>query len=285
MPTISSFWVSARMRRAPSGARIDLVIGTSGKDDKMSGSPAPEDFGLLTPAEVDELPPNSDADALKSMLRWVKDFVAQPHPERDPENPNDRAAVCPFMPGSLAKGLTWFTLPNEPVRSPEDVMRIVDAYRDVLKELPPTRGRDARFKTIIIVFPMVDASAAPAFIDDVHERVAGEYRSDALMLGEFHSRNQKHGSHNPNFFGLQSPVPAMALRLMVALDYLFLTKRTGDPLKDLENLLAYTKAMARMDPPPSKKIQEMIDFFWDDLKLILKRAMEVPPDAQEGPPE
>ncbi len=102
------------------------------------------------------------------------------------------------------------------------------------------------------------------------------------MLGEFHSENQKHGSHNPQFYGLKSPVPAIAIRLMVALDHLFLAKSSGNLIEDLENLLAYTKSMSYMDPPPSEKVKEMLDSLWDDLKVLLKRAMEVPPDEQ-GP--
>ncbi|MFJ9847305.1 DUF6875 domain-containing protein [Kitasatospora sp. NPDC101155] len=186
------------------------------------------------------------------MLGWVRDFITQPHPDLESGNPESKKVVCPFMPGSLELGLTWFALASDPIRSPVDVIDALAKYKDLIKSIPPTSGREARYKTIIVVFPMVSSEAASEFIDGVHGKVAGEYRADGLMLGEFHPGNGKCGAHNPAFFPLRSPVPAMAVRLMVARDHVFLAKDSGDPLKDLENAKAYGDAMNAMDPPPSQ---------------------------------
>ncbi|WP_405805617.1 hypothetical protein OG729_10055 [Streptomyces sp. NBC_00210] len=245
----------------------------------MHGSPSPQDFNLLTPAQIQALPQSPDSSALNAMLEWVQDFIAKPRRERDPSNPESRLAVCPFMPGSLKMGLTWFALAQGPVESPDDVIRVVESYKDPLKALPPTSGMNAKFKTIIIVFPMVTRDMAPHFIDGVHASVSGEYKSDALMLGEFHEENRKPGQYNSLFFPLQSPVPAMAIRLMVARDSIFLTADAGDPLKTLENLKAYAKAIPQMEPPPGD-VEEMMRILAEKMEDIEKRARRVPPDTE-----
>ncbi|WP_327309642.1 hypothetical protein OG730_42125 (plasmid) [Streptomyces sp. NBC_01298] len=248
----------------------------------MTRSPTAQSFDLLTPAEIDELPASPDADALKKMLAWVRDFIAKPNPERDRENPDSPTAVCRFMPKSLTMGLTWFTVAKGPIAAPDDVIRVVDAYKAPLSALEPTSGSDAKYKTIIVVFPAVTQQMAPQFIDGTHARASGEYKADALMLGEFHADSQKRGSHNPAFFPLRSPVPAMAIRFMVALDHVFLTKGTGNPMEDLKDLQAYTDAFSSMEPPPSEKVQEMAKILLGQLEVMARRATEVPPDTEDG---
>ncbi|MFM9647802.1 DUF6875 domain-containing protein [Streptomyces galilaeus] len=249
----------------------------------MTRTPVPQDFGLLTPAEIEELPPSSEADALKKMLVWVRDYIAKPNMERDKENPNSPTAVCRFMPKSLVMGLTWFAVAKKVISAPGDVISVIDGYRNALRSLEPTSGGDARYKTIIVVFPTVTSEMAPEFIDGVHAKASGKYKAEAFMLGEFHADNQKSGSYNPAFFPLQSPVPAMAIRFMVALDHVFLVRETEDLVKDLENIKAYAGAFPSMEPPPSQKVQEMTRILLGQLEAMATRATEVPPDAEGGP--
>lgn len=96
-------------------------------------------------------------------------------------------------------------------------------YRDWFRELPPTSGPAAQFKTILLTLPDAPPEKVNAIVDATQRRLKPRYVPDGLMIGEFHDGPpDKGGLWNADFRPLRSPVPLLAIRHMVPSDFPFL---------------------------------------------------------------
>jgi hypothetical protein len=95
----------------------------------------------------------------------------------------------------------------------------------------------------LILFPVVSTGEAPDLIDGTKEELKASFVEKGLMLWEFHPRNESPGLHKKDFKPLRSPMPILAIRRMVATDFVFLNRAEYDSANRLKYLDAYLAAV------------------------------------------
>lgn len=155
--------------------------------------------------------------ALKTTMNWVERFLCRPHPDL-----GRPGAVCPWTQPSLNRRLLWQAVIEGDIEEAEVVESSLRRYRDWFLDLDPTDPFARRFKTILVLFPDIDASRADELIDAVQLRLKPSFVSEGMMVGQFHAACPEPGLRNPAFRPLRSPVPMLAMRFMVETDKPFL---------------------------------------------------------------
>jgi hypothetical protein len=184
--------------------------------------PDDPDLYLLEMADLrgDAFPPRAAVHqgVVAGIVRWAHEYLSQPHPDLGRPGP-----VCPYVQTSLRGSHFYLTV--RPGRRPDRaaVEATVLRFRDWFGVLEPTSGRDAQFKTILIVFPDVAAEEAPELIDATQYALKPAFVAAGLMIGQFHPLPPREsGLWNPDFRPLRSPYPLLAIRHMVHTDLPFL---------------------------------------------------------------
>ncbi len=155
---------------------------------------------------------------IRRIVAWAREYLCAPHSELGRDGP-----VCPYAQTSLNKRLFYVAVHPGSDLEPGDVEERLMGLRDWFLELEPRTGASSIFKTILCLFPDISMDRLSDLIDGVQERLRPEYVERGLMVGEFHPRPpEKAGLWNPDFRPLQSPVPLLAIRHMVATDFAFL---------------------------------------------------------------
>lgn len=149
--------------------------------------------------------------------QWSLDFLCNTHADL-----GRKGAVCPFTKPSIDKELFWLSLYVKPSLHPADISEVMIKYRDLFFQLPPHKGREAQYKTILVVFPQVQEEDCKELIDNVQQQLKHEFVPKGLMIGQFHANCQESGLWNEKFKPLQSPLPMLVIRNMVLSDYPFL---------------------------------------------------------------
>jgi Cys-tRNA(Pro) deacylase len=200
-------------------------------------------------------------DAIRKVTRWIDDYLCKPHPELGRLGP-----VCPFVPTALEKNTFFMRVFEDNDFDEATIVDILLREKQRFLELEPQSGPDAQFKTILILFPHVQAERANELMDMAQETLKHQFVPDGLMVGEFHpGPPQKAGLWNRDFRPLGCPVPLIAIRHMVPTDILF--------LKDEHSLVsAYLSRFA--DAVPRKFASLIVDAaekFGFDLPASLQR--------------
>ena len=221
---------------------------------------------LLLPSDLDgRLPEPAERyrGALEEVVRWSREYLCHSHPDLGRAGP-----VCPYARPSLDKELLWLTV--HPGADPplDELAAEVAAYGRWFTRLPPTAGHDAQYKAILILLPDLPPDRAPAIIDTVHAAEKPGFVAEGLMLGQFYSTCDRPGVRNHAFRPLQSTVPLLTIRHMVAPDGGFLTDQA-------RFLRAY---LARFGDAVPGRLQHTID----DAVVRLGGARPVPPTAHRG---
>jgi hypothetical protein len=187
----------------------------------------------------------SDEQSVLARLRsWVTEYLCKPH-----QHLGRKGSVCPFVPRAIRRQTLRFAV----VRlSPSDRARHIEEavlrYKDVFFGLFDGAGEDRIYFSLLMVFPDVWPEETASLIDRTQKRLKPYFVRQGLMLGEFHSRNEAPGLHNPEFRPQQSPVPMLVIRHMVPGDIVFLNKDI-DPASDrVEFLSAYLKTQTSLTP-------------------------------------
>jgi hypothetical protein len=179
---------------------------------------------LLEPSNLDRdaLPDFLRAyrEPLKNVLSWSREFLSNPHPDLGREG-----AVCPYTQPSLERNLFWMTVYPGAHPTMDEVRTVVMAYCEWFLELVPLTGRDAQYKTILILFPDLAPDLAPGIIDIIQATLKPEFIPKGLMIGQFHAVCEEPGLRNPHFRPLRTTVPLLAIRHMVPTDFPFLAKK------------------------------------------------------------
>lgn len=109
----------------------------------------------------------------------------------------------------------------------EEACAVVTKYREWFLELEPVAGREAEYKTILILFPDLAPARAPDVIDTIQAALKPEFIAQGLMIGQFHADCEEPALWNRDFRSLRSTIPLLAIRYMVRTDAAFLTKDAG----------------------------------------------------------
>ena len=158
-----------------------------------------------------------DRGALQSVADWIKSFVAMPHRDLGRAGP-----VCPFVPGSLERKVLWLAAEQIADRSAPAVVELMSGYIRRLLDAQPTDGDDAKYKTIIVVFPDLPAERAQGLFGDVLQQLAvPSYEEHGILFGPFYEGNEGTAIYNSSFRPFTSPVPFLFVRLGVVSDWKF----------------------------------------------------------------
>jgi len=162
-------------------------------------------------------------DTLRTVSTWARTYLCRPHPDLGRRGP-----VCPYAQASLDRGMFFLAVQRGVPASTDALDETLLIYRDWFRQLPPTGGPAAQFKTILLVLPDVPPESVREIVDATQRRLKPRYVSEGLMIGEFHSGPpDKGGLWNPDFRPLRSPVPMLVIRHMVASDFPFLADDAG----------------------------------------------------------
>jgi hypothetical protein len=123
------------------------------------------------------------------------------------------------MSHAVERRFLWAAFFDGPRIDIERIAAIVDDLYELFPALEPTKEPHARFKAVLAVFPdLTDYTGIEAVQHDQKTR----FVHDGLMLGQFYPGCTVAGLHNPHFPALDAPLPLLAVRHMVASDFLFL---------------------------------------------------------------
>ncbi|TQM85252.1 hypothetical protein FHX81_7730 [Saccharothrix saharensis] len=177
--------------------------------------------------------------ALYSVVGWAHQYLARPHPDLGRKGP-----VCPFVQGTLDKGLLYLAVQPGRPRSAAEVTDALARYRAWYLELREHAGPAAQFLTVLVLFPDLPLRDASRLVDETQSRLKADYVAQGLMIGEFHDGPPpKPGLWNPDFRPLRSPVPLLAIRSLVPTDFPFLRD-------DRDFVAAYLDRVDPGDVPP-----------------------------------
>jgi hypothetical protein len=202
--------------------RYDFAPIVEGEEYLM---PTVGPFPLLSIDTVDSTGPQ----AAQHALAWVRDYLGT----RDVEPRINRPFVCPFIPASLQRETLWIIVADG-IHEASGTEQVIRDAAACFHALEPRTGSMVRFKTILVVFPDVLPDDAPACIDVVQKTVKSDVvPSRLLMVGQFHELNQDPSAAHADVRPFQSPVPMLALRVIVNEDYPKFLEVKGDNEEDI----------------------------------------------------
>lgn len=192
---------------------------------------------VVDAASVDQLecPPDALIEVERA-LDWAHTFLAAPNPAIGRSGP-----VCPYIQESFSRHsllVAW----RPDVDCTDELLAgaLLDfaTYFAELRDRVPVDQR--HLVAVLIVLPNIDPSSATP-LDELHASLKGEFVRRRLMIGQFHPRCDAPGLWHEDFRPLQSPVPLLAVRGMVASDLPFL-------LGDTEHASTYFSLFAPAIP-------------------------------------
>jgi hypothetical protein len=175
--------------------------------------------------------------AAKSILYYVREFLAKPNPKLGRKGP-----TCPFVPKSLQLDSIYLSvLGKEKVGGATELEALLLGAIQTFKQLEPRSGPKASYKAIILVFPDMETADIPALIDGTQKKLKLNFVEEGLMLGEFHLRNNVTGLHNDYFYPLRTPYPCLAIRHMVPSDIVFLNPAEFPPALRMQMISTFLR--------------------------------------------
>jgi hypothetical protein len=158
-----------------------------------------------------------DLNALRAVADWIEAYVVKPH-----ENLGRAGPVCPFVPGALERRILWLAPEQIADRDLSAVVELIDGYKRLFLDTPPTDGDDADYKVIVVVFTDLPADRAQGVFDQVLERVAvPSYVEDGVVFGPFYEGHEGTAIYNSSFHPFRSPAPFLFVRSGVVSDWKF----------------------------------------------------------------
>ena len=161
--------------------------------------------------------PDSPADA-RVLADWVRQYLMRPHPDL-----GRTGHVCPFT--AKAARLALLRIGISPL-GPADRHQILRTMRDAMQAfhvLPSTRATRI-FRTVIVGFPNCTGADGIAALHRVQNAMRYHSLVGAKMIGLFEPGSQATGLINAEFRPLRSPVPVLAIRMLVEQDAPFVAR-------------------------------------------------------------
>ena len=167
----------------------------------------------LDQAEV----PTADPHA-RAIAGWVRGYLMRPHPEL-----GRPGHVCPFT--AQAARLSLVRIGVSP-HGGGDQTGILATMNDALRafDAMPCKRSTRVFRTVIVAFPGCADAAGIAALKRVQNAMRHQSIVWAKMIGLFEPGSRDEGLLNPKFRPLRSPVPALAIRMLVEQDAPFVMR-------------------------------------------------------------
>ena len=159
----------------------------------------------------------SDAPA-RLLADWVRDFLTRPHP--DLGRPGH---VCPFT--AQAARLDSIRIGIAALDG-SDRAALRAAMKAAMREFEaiPCARAGRQFRTVIVGFPNCRDAAGIAALKQVQRAMRHHSTVFGKMIGLFGPESQHEGLVNPAFRSQRSPIPALAIRMLVEKDAPFVVR-------------------------------------------------------------
>jgi len=193
-------------------------------------------------------------DAFSWCCDWIATYLAKPHPEL-----GRTGNVCPFVAPAITKDsirIAVVRLTDFGDRRSQ-ILNAITHYREAFLSLG-NLDKTHILQAILILFPDVQPHEAPDLIDGTKEELKATFVEQGLMLGEFHAQNPSPGLHNPAFMPLRSSIPMLAIRRMVATDYVFLDRSEYDAGTRLRYIETYLRVSGIADSRTRKDLEQTV---------------------------
>jgi hypothetical protein len=185
-------------------------------------------------------------------LRWLHDFVTQPHPEL-----GRPGAVCPRLAPALRARAVWLVTVDVPAYTASQAVLAGRLLMRLFNELASQSGRTDT--TLLGFFPGLPTECAADFIDGGHRLLRNEFAEHGLMLGEFHQASTVGSVHNRALPVMRSPEPMFAVRTMTPHDLLFADQPDTPPADRLAYLVHFDRHVsARLSPSARTQLGDRI---------------------------
>ena len=190
----------------------------------------------------------SSADISMGVLsEWVRSYLMRPHRDL-----GRSGHVCPFT--SQAAKLALLRIGSSPLsgRDPAGVRRTMELALQAFDTMSCTRAT-RMFRTVIVAFPDCADATGIATLRSVQNAMRYHSIAGAKMIGLFEPNSQAEGLINPDFRPLRSPVPALAIRMLVEQDAPFVMRNPLlVPIYVAKFPLAGTRRLLRLAFPRAK---------------------------------
>ena len=180
-------------------------------------APSPK-VGTLDLCGLDAAGTPSSSPSARALAHWVRTYLMRPHADL-----GRTGHVCPFT--AQAARLSLLRIGISPFGA-ADKAGILRTMRDALTAfdgLPCTRSTRI-FRTIIVGFPACADADGLATLRQVQNAMRHHSIVRAKMIGLFEPDSQAEGLLNPKFRPLRSPIPTLAIRMLVEQDAPFVVR-------------------------------------------------------------
>ena len=161
--------------------------------------------------------PEAHPDA-RVLADWVRQYLMRTHPDL-----GRTGHVCPFTAKAVRLALLRIGIsPFGPADRPHILQTMQDAMQ-AFHALPSTRATRV-FRTIIVGFPNCADPDGIAALQDVQNAMRHHSVVRGKMLGLFEPDSKLIGLINPDFRPLRSPIPVLAIRMLVEQDAPFVAR-------------------------------------------------------------
>ncbi|MFF4763816.1 DUF6875 domain-containing protein [Streptomyces sp. NPDC001292] len=163
----------------------------------------------------------------------MRTFLTDTHPHLGRSGP-----VCPFMPTAWSLG-TVRVRTYDASRGSGGLETTIRRVRGAFLREASALGAEASYLAVAVVPYGAPCEEMARQVADVQYALKPEFVDVGMMLGEFFPHHPMPGIHAPRFRPLDSPLPFVAIRHMVATDLLFLANPMDSPERRIRYLRRY----------------------------------------------
>lgn len=157
-----------------------------------------------------------DGDIAQRIAYWVRSYLMRPHPDL-----GRAGAVCPYTPIAAKLGLARIGV--SAARDERAVFAVMRQAIAAFEALETSRAQKP-FRTVLVGFPNCGGAEGRATLKRVQNRLRGESTRRGKMIGLFEPEAPDPGLINPDFRPLRSPIPLLAIRMLVENDAPFVLR-------------------------------------------------------------
>ena len=168
----------------------------------------------FTDATADD--PNSRVG--REVAQWVRTFLMRPHADL-----GRIGDVCPFTAQASRLDTIRIGICDAGHGEADRILNVMEDVVRTFDAMPSPRAM-RHFKTIIVAFPNCTDPQGLAALKHTQNRLSPHSVFRGKMIGFFHSDSPDEGLINPDFRPMRSPVPLLAVRLMVEGDAPFIIR-------------------------------------------------------------
>ncbi|MEU8897090.1 DUF6875 domain-containing protein [Nocardia sp. NPDC048505] len=204
------------------------------------------------PLSKNEIPSPCTRSAVDIVRGWAQDHLTEHTPALGRDGP-----VCPYVGPSIRRDLMWIGRIPGARPAPAYVRRVLADALALFPDLPPVEGGAAALRTLITALPDLREYT---LIDELHAELKTAFVAQGFMLGQFYPGCDQPGLWNKDFHPLDSPIPMLVVRTMMATDFPFLLARpewmTAYVKKYAPGLPAHVRhaVVSRLIAPPGTEI-------------------------------